>query len=158
MNTRIKQIIEHEGLTDAEFADRTGIKRATLSHCLSGRNDVSKDIILKIHNAYPQVSVNWLMFGEGEPYIKEKLKTSASLFDEIWTKTENYTGDNKYVKDFRSNELNNISDSIDNELDKEKKLTSDVELQKVQDSRKVVKIMVFYSDNTFETFSSDFFK
>jgi len=54
--------------------------------------------------------------------------------------------------------LNNISDSIDNELDKEKKLTSDVELQKVQDSRKVVKIMVFYSDNTFETFSSDFFK
>ena len=70
MNTRIKQIIEHEGLTDAEFADRTGIKRATLSHCLSGRNDVSKDIILKIHNAYPQVSVNWLMFGEGEPYLK----------------------------------------------------------------------------------------
>ena len=55
MNTRIKQIIEHEGLTDAEFADRAGIKRATLSHCLNGRNDVSKDIILKIHNAYPQV-------------------------------------------------------------------------------------------------------
>ena len=82
MNTRIKQIIEHEGLTDAEFADRAGIKRATLSHCLNGRNDVSKDIILKIHNAYPQVSVNWLMFGEGEPYIKEKLKTPTSLFDE----------------------------------------------------------------------------
>ena len=38
-------------------------------------------------------------------------------------KTENYTEDNKYVKDFRSNELNNISDSIGvTELDKREKV------------------------------------
>ncbi|MBS6268535.1 MAG: helix-turn-helix transcriptional regulator [Tannerella sp.] len=158
MNTRIKQIIEHEGLTDAEFADRTGIKRATLSHCLNGRNDVSKDIILKIHNAYPQVSVNWLMFGEGEPYIKEKLKTPASLFDEIWAKPDDSPEDAKYVKDFQSNELRNVSDNVDSKLNKEENLNSDIETQKAQDNRKVIKIMVFYSDNTFETFSSDFFK
>lgn len=158
MNTRIKQIIENERLTDAEFADRTGIKRATLSHCLSGRNDVSKDIILKIHNAYPQVSVNWLMFGEGEPYIKEKVKTPASLFDEIWTKPDDLSEEIKYTQDFASNDVQNMSNIAGNKLNTEDKKTPEMIIPKEPDNRKVVKIMVFYSDNTFETFSSDLFR
>lgn len=157
MNTRIKQIIENERLTDAEFADRTGIKRATLSHCLSGRNDVSKDIISKIHKAYPQVSVNWLMFGEGEPYIKERAKTPASLFDEIWTKPDNLPEEIKYAQDFASNDVKNTNNIADNKKIIEDKKTPDI-VPKESENRKVIKIMVFYSDNTFETFSSDLFR
>ncbi len=156
MNNRIKQIIEHEKLTDAEFADRTGIKRATLSHCLNGRNDVSKDIILKIHNAYPQISVNWLMFGEGEPYIREKTKTPGSLFDEIWMKSDNSSDDTKYAKDSQLS-IEEINSDLANKTESEKNENQDIATQKKQNNRKVVKIMVFYSDNTFETFSSDFF-
>lgn len=158
MNTRIKRIIENERLTDAEFADRTGIKRATLSHCLSGRNDVSKDIILKIHNAYPQISVNWLMFGEGEPYVKEKAKTPASLFDEIWTKPEELPEEIKYTQDFTSNEAKNADNITDNKNNTEVTKNIDIISSKESNSRKVIKIMVFYSDNTFETFSSDLFR
>lgn len=155
MNNRIKQIIEHEGLTDAEFADRTGIKRATLSHCLSGRNDVSKDIILKIHSSYPLISVNWLMFGEGEPYIREKVKTPASLFDEIWSKPDNSPEEFKYAKENESNSNVNQYIKSDNKPDNDIKDSLDQQIQKEENSRSVVKIMVFYSDNTFETFSSD---
>ena len=66
--------------------------------------------------------------------------------------------DAKYIKDFQSNELRNTSDNVDSKLNKEENLNSNIVTEKVQDNRKVIKIMVFYSDNTFETFSSDFFK
>lgn len=66
---RLKFLMSHFGLNNTEFADKTGISRATLSQLLTGRNQKVSDVIIgKVHNEYPEVSVLWLLFGEGEPW------------------------------------------------------------------------------------------
>ena len=135
MNNRIKEIIASENLSDGEFADLVGIKRSTLSHCLNGRNDVSKDIITKIHKAYPY--------------------SSSNLFDSFENSEGDSTGDGKYVKDFRLNtpeiEVQNINKQQDNVNKNVFVDVSQIANLSVSE-KKIEKIMVFYSDSTFEVF------
>ena len=44
---RIEYLIEAHGLTSSQFADKTGIPRASVSHILSGRNKPSLEILQK---------------------------------------------------------------------------------------------------------------
>ncbi len=65
---RLKFFLDQQGLTSSQFADACRIPRPTLSQLLTGRNKkVSDEIFAKIHDAYPQLSILWLMFGEGQP-------------------------------------------------------------------------------------------
>lgn len=66
---RLKYFLETEQIAITQFADNCGIPRPTLSQFLNLRNKkVSDDFIRKIHEGYPNLSVLWLMFGEGEMY------------------------------------------------------------------------------------------
>lgn len=63
---RLKLFLDYLGIPVTQFADNCGIPRPTLSQLLNGRNKTVRDeIIAKIHEAYPQLSIMWLMFGEG---------------------------------------------------------------------------------------------
>ncbi len=66
MKDRIIQIMQNEGLSNAEFAEKIGISTSSLSHIYNGRNKPSLDVVLRIHNAYPLVNLDWLMTGQGE--------------------------------------------------------------------------------------------
>lgn len=64
---RIKSFMNANGIGSTQFADACRIPRPTLSQILSGRNKkISDEVISKIHEAYPQLSVLWLLFGEGD--------------------------------------------------------------------------------------------
>lgn len=64
---RIKTFMNANGIGSTQFADACRIPRPTMSQILSGRNKkISDEVISKIHDAYPQLSVLWLLFGEGE--------------------------------------------------------------------------------------------
>lgn len=66
---RLKLLIEKLGIPDSRFADACGISRPTLSLILSGRNKKLSDVVIgQIHEAYPDVSIMWLLFGEGEMF------------------------------------------------------------------------------------------
>ncbi len=52
--------------TDSQFAKIIGIKQAALSHILTGKNNPSLDVIMKINQAYPNVNLEWLLYGKGE--------------------------------------------------------------------------------------------
>lgn len=65
--SRLKLFLEQRQIPITQFADNCRIPRPTLSQLLNGRNKkVSDEVIGKIHEAYPELSVMWLMFGEGE--------------------------------------------------------------------------------------------
>lgn len=67
---RLKHFLEFTGLTNSQFADRCGIPRPTLSQLLSGRNKKLSDQVLRpIHLHFPNLSLVWLMFGEGEMLV-----------------------------------------------------------------------------------------
>lgn len=65
MKDRIKKIQEYSGLSLGVFASRTGIKSASLSHILNGRNNPSLDVVMKIHETFPEVSWEWMLYGTG---------------------------------------------------------------------------------------------
>ncbi|MBD5225379.1 MAG: hypothetical protein HDS68_05340 [Bacteroidales bacterium] len=58
--------MDNKGISSSIFADTCKIPRPTMSQILNGRNKkISDELISKIHFAYPDLSVLWLMFGEG---------------------------------------------------------------------------------------------
>lgn len=65
IRNRIINLIEKLGLDRSSFANSINVKQATLSHILTGRNDPTLNIILQIHNKYPDVDINWLLYGKG---------------------------------------------------------------------------------------------
>ena len=68
MNTRLKQFLAAENITQAQFADTIKVVRASVSHVLSGRNNPGYDFIKAIMTAYPTLSIEWLMLGKGKMY------------------------------------------------------------------------------------------
>ena len=67
---RLKEFIARLGISVSTFADNCGIPRPTLSQLLNGRNrKISNEVLEKIHRAYPQVNMSWLMFGEGDMFV-----------------------------------------------------------------------------------------
>lgn len=78
MNTRLKQFLAAENITQAQFADTLKIVRASVSHVLSGRNNPSYDFIRAIMEHYPLLNMEWLMLGTGKMY-KNASNESASF-------------------------------------------------------------------------------
>ncbi len=65
--SRLKQFLGDTGISNSQFADTCVIPRPTLSQLLNGRNKkVSDEVIAKIHRAYPSLNIMWLLFGDGE--------------------------------------------------------------------------------------------
>ena len=58
---RIELLMKCYDLSPSQFADRTGIQRASVSHIISGRNKPSLEVMLKIYEAFPGVDMKWLM-------------------------------------------------------------------------------------------------
>lgn len=111
---RLKGFIDSEGLTHSQFADRCEIPRPSLSQLLSGRNKKISDVLIRqIHRAFPQLSVTWLLFGEGPMLLVPKTaeQTESDAHDV-------FTGDTLF--DFsdndKSGENNGISRSGVNDL------------------------------------------
>jgi transcriptional regulator with XRE-family HTH domain len=66
MIDRIKELSLAEGLTPASFADAIGIQRSSISHILNGRNNPSLDFILKTLQRFPNLNPDWLLIGDGQ--------------------------------------------------------------------------------------------
>ena len=85
MNTRLKQFLAAENISQAQFADNINVVRASVSHVLSGRNNPSYEFIRSIMLKYPNLNIEWLMFGKGKMYKEKTVSPAASdvLFPEI---------------------------------------------------------------------------
>ena len=87
---RIRMIMEREKVPPKVFAKTIGVQQSTLSHILNGRNKPSLDVIMKVHQKYDYVNLEWLLYGEGEMMVSEEETSFSSsnsdylpsLFDE----------------------------------------------------------------------------
>lgn len=64
---RIKYILEQEGLTYNQFAEKIGVASSAVSHFVNRRNKPSLDAIAGILDAFPNISPDWLVLGMGSP-------------------------------------------------------------------------------------------
>lgn len=75
---RLKEYMVLAGITSTQFADKAGIPRPTLSQILNGRNKtINNEVISKIHNAFPEMNISWLLFGDGDPGVIVNIETSG---------------------------------------------------------------------------------
>ena len=85
MKDRITEFLKREGITPAEFADKIGVQRSSVSHVLNGRNFPSASFIQKMLSAYKTLNSRWLLLGEGsvfegkQPLVKDSLLFGESL-------------------------------------------------------------------------------
>lgn len=104
---RLKLFLDYLGIPVTQFADNCGIPRPTLSQLLNGRNKTVRDeIIAKIHDAYPQLSIMWLMFGEGE-MVEGKSETAENP---IFTHETSDGSENQNLSDFNNSPIPEESD------------------------------------------------
>lgn len=68
MVSRINLILKAKNISARQFAEEIGVQPSGMSHILSGRNNPSLDFVMKVIRRYPEIDINWLMFGKGEMY------------------------------------------------------------------------------------------
>lgn len=116
---RLKFFMENGNITISQFADTCRIPRPTMSQILNGRNKkVSDELISKIHAAYPELSVLWLMFGEGDmltnanKQISEPQNTPSSAIPDQQTQDlQEITSTNNLDSEFTKTDSEKFSDT-----------------------------------------------
>lgn len=156
--TRLKLFMESEGLSHSQFADACSIPRPTLSQLLSGRNKKISDLLVgQIHQAFPGLSVLWLLFGEGDMMTNTGGSPSAA-FDPIADDSIFAGNSSELDLDAKETALETPVNASAILMNKEKSTVlgyPSTDLQKIQNGqnpRKVIQITVYYDDSTFETF------
>ncbi|KAA3438340.1 hypothetical protein [Rufibacter hautae] len=138
--TRIQEVISWCALGPAAFADEIEVGRPVISHILSARNKASLEVVQKILSRFPEVSALWLISGEGEMLNGLAMDPGSSQERKVQPFLDAHE-----VKTSRIGQ-------IKHEVQK-----SDV-MKKVQDEilfspkREVVKVMLLYSDGSFESY------
>ncbi len=162
--TRLKLFMDSIHVQSSQFADMCEIPRPSFSQLLSGRNQkVSDTLIKKIHSAYPDLSVMWLMFGEGPMLTIQKNpddQSSNSISEpEIPSKTAVEPNNGKETEEYSNlrglnAQQNPRQDNIYQQLEENKKILElQLQIEKLQKNpRRVSQITVYYEDSTFETF------
>lgn len=112
MLSRISSFIEHTGLSVRAFALRCGLKQNTLSNQLNGNRELSLVTIKSIATAFPELSLDWLFYGEGEMIKTENtdigrlnalLDTITLLQDTIRTKDDTIKMLMKRIEELENN-------------------------------------------------------
>lgn len=78
MVERINLLLRAKNITARQFAEEIGIQPSGMSHILSGRNNPSLDFVMKVIRRWPEVNINWLMFGTGEMYASVPISVSST--------------------------------------------------------------------------------
>jgi len=164
------QLLDLEQLTPSKFADLIGVQRSSISHVLSGRNKPSFDFLQKTLKAFPGLSAEWLVMGTGKMYAHMGQPVKTSLFDDHseWPGAEAEGADREIVdqEDTQQPESRSLSEQGSREGGKQTdRSTEDVpgdergQADEKDETRsrmiagkRVVRVMVFYGDDTFKSF------
>ena len=92
MVDRINILLKAKNITARQFAEEIGIQPSGMSHILSGRNNPSLDFVLKVMKRWPEVNINWLMFGKGEMYVNPPINSSSAPVEELQEVSDNISG------------------------------------------------------------------
>ena len=122
---RFRYIIKINQMTPTSFADEIGVQRSSVSHVLSGRNKPSMEFIQKILQRFPKVDAAWLISGSKDGQVPMNLGEHIASDTESPAEYNNKTSSDPAHRNENPHENN---------------------------SKKVVKVLVFYDDSTFEEF------
>ena len=128
---RLETLMRHEGLSLSQFANEINIQGSTLSHIMNGRNNPSLDVVKRILDRFPSINPDWLIFGR-EPMRRQISKSQEipSLFD--------------------MDEISTPEQTQQQQVTTEIKETSQQPINVQNNCKEITKVVIFYSDNTYE--------
>lgn len=142
---RIKELMEYEQLTAAAFAESIGVAQATISHTLGDRNKYpSTDFIMRLHDKYKYINLNWLLTGQGEMLSdSNNLKTADSdypLFSDSSTSSPSVEGV-----------------AVEMSVAQETSVVREISMEETapKAAKRITEIRVFFDDNTYEIFKPE---
>lgn len=165
MNDRIQLILKTKNISASKFADEIGVQRSSISHIISGRNNPSLDFIQKIIKRFPDINSDWMIFGKGTMYKEQDLFSTvdynkneksrndvqiSNSQDDIFNENNDEFAVNQ-VKKMNNHENEGIftetvkkAKTITETIKELKKPSNEIKIQ----SRKIERIIIFYSDKT----------
>ena len=166
---RIELLMKCYDLSPSQFAEKTGIQRASVSHIISGRNKPSLEVMLKIYDAFPGVDMKWLMTGVGEVPVRQAVAEPAvdTLHEPLFSQqvsapqVENslFTAPVETVlpiveepKPRRTTVQQPARDKVVNESRPRRQSPNRVaQIAALQTEKKIKEIRIYYNDGTYET-------
>ena len=132
---RLIEIMKSQELNSKQLSLELGVSAGTISNILGGRNKPSLEFLQNVANHFPFISPTWLFLGFGEKYIEGYVPESSEIGQNLFSQTEYSSSNNKAETPSESRVLNDTMVSMP-----------------VQpcSARTVQKIVIFYSDGTFE--------
>lgn len=156
---RLNFFIKSEGISPSVLADSCDIPRPTVSQLLNGRNKkISDDIIGRIHKVFPKLSILWLMFGEGEMTQKGNDNSGSNSESQLSQPSNTTDNNTQQASGFNSNyrditEFMNIVSKNNSEIQAENNENPSTAPTTSDNRKRITNIVVFYSDNSFQSFS-----
>ncbi len=178
MINRINLILQAKNITAKQFAEEIGIQPSGMSHILSGRNNPSLEFVNKVIRRYPEIDANWLLLGKGQMYGQLGMRNEESgirnqgfsseptLFsipedtpspapiansipepDPIPEPMEEEREENR-----KAENLQDLQDFVSAEREQEKEQEKKEPAPISTDKRRLVKILFFYEDHSFEEY------
>lgn len=164
MKERIMQIMHKENMTQQDFAKAIEVSPASLSNIFNGKTNPTNNHVNAIHRRFPNISINWLMFGEGDMYttVSDETKQQEGLFsatgsderEEVISQTGGVRMEER-TESVMSPKTQECSDASGDDQMLGKPVTVVREVVKYVDKpqRKITEIRIFFDDGTFEVFS-----
>ena len=130
---RLNRILEYYDLSAASFADSIEVGRSSISHILSGRNKPSLDFVMKVVKNFPEVELYWLLNGKG------KFPTTSTS-EEVQNPVQ---------------EKVSPPPKMENQQNSEEQIRQPiVPVTKNKTGKEIQRIVIFYSDGSFEAFEN----
>ena len=147
MKERVRLIMESLKMTQQTFSKFLGISSAALSSIYNGRTRPTLAIVEAIHEKIPTISMNWLLYGEGEMYStpsggkKKKNESVAAHAQQPMLEFEEEPVEPVKVAGMRTKKSAIERNSTPMDM-------------KIVDStnRHIIEIKVYYDDLTYESF------
>lgn len=152
MNIRLSQFLAAENISQSQFADTIGVARASISHIVSGRNKPGCEFICSVMKHFPALNIEWLLAGKGKMYkgkpeTKENpVKAEARLPVQSDLFSQEDVGGSMPVPEKTTAAEDEIKTSS-----QESRIQDSAGVSAgIPKSREIDRIVIFYSDNTFQ--------
>ena len=147
LNKRIEQIIIDKGLSPSYFADTIGIQWSSISHILSGRNKPSLDIIQRILKVFPDIDRDWLLFDSEIPQQNMPQINRQQPVNQVNTRQNLFEQTPRESPKIFQTEPDVVKSSVNLPI---KRKIERPTVPSVSSSKQIERIMIFYTDGTFE--------
>ena len=151
--------MEAQHMNQQTFSKMTGISTASLSSIFNGRTNPTLMHVEAIRNKFPNINLNWLLYGEGGMFVPTSSPTPTSLFDESDSSqnpTQTTVPETSPKTDILAEGMLNFDEqtvlSAPQQIANTRKTQQPTFAIQSTPLRRITEIRVFYDDQTWESF------